>query len=360
MDRRNFFRIASAGAAAEVLRGQPAKTRNAKPVLMKAGTQQGHSADLLRALAAFGVNHICSGLPALRMDENWTVDGLTRLRKHVESFGIRLDMVPLPMGSDLITKANYPNIILGRSPERDGEIAEIQTMIRNAGRAAIPALKYNFTFLGVARSAPTKCRGGALCSTFIYEEAKLDPKVQEIAHGTHEWMWENIEYFLRRVVPVAEEAKVRIACHPNDPGMPDESFHGVPSVLSSVAGLKRFVDIQPSHYHGLNLCQGTVCEMLKDPNREILEVIRYFGPRRKIFNVHLRNIKGKFLNFQETFPDDGSVNLLACVRAYQEVGYDGMLMPDHAPQIEGDRGSAAFAFELGYIQAAIQMVQEGV
>src|ERR1700674_2795417 len=86
MYRRNFFRIASAGAAAEVLRGQPAKTRNAKPVLMKAGTQQGHSADLLRALAAFGVNHICSGLPALRMDENWTVDGLTRLRQHVESF----------------------------------------------------------------------------------------------------------------------------------------------------------------------------------------------------------------------------------------------------------------------------------
>ena len=77
----------------------------------------------------------------------------------------------------------------------------------------------------------------------------------------------------------------------------------------------------------------------------------------KIFNVHLRNIKGKFLNFQETFPDNGSVNLLKCVRTYQEVGYDGMLMPDHAPQIEGDHGGSAFAFELGYIQAAIQMVQ---
>src|SRR5450755_4302062 len=81
----------------------------------------------------FGLNHICSGLPALRMDENWTVDGLTRLRKHVESFGIRLEMVPLPMGSDIITRANYPNIILGRTG-RDQEIAEIQTMIRNAGK----------------------------------------------------------------------------------------------------------------------------------------------------------------------------------------------------------------------------------
>jgi mannonate dehydratase len=171
-------------------------------------------------------------------------------------------------------------------------------------------------------------------------------------------MWDNIEYFLERVVPVAEEAKVRIACHPNDPGMPDESFHGVPSVLSSVAGLKRFIDIHPSPYHGINLCQGTVCEMLAEPNREILDVIRYFGSRRKIFNVHFRNIKGKFLRFQEVFPDDGSVDMLACARAYRDVGYDGMLMPDHAPSIEGDRTGLAFAFELGYIQAAIQMVQQ--
>src|SRR3984893_19542396 len=86
MDRRNFFKIAAAGAAAEGLPANAQATRGSKPVLMKAGHQQGHSADLLRALAAFGVNHICSGLPALRMDENWTVDGLTRLRKHVESF----------------------------------------------------------------------------------------------------------------------------------------------------------------------------------------------------------------------------------------------------------------------------------
>jgi mannonate dehydratase len=210
----------------------------------------------------------------------------------------------------------------------------------------------------VPRSAPTKCRGGATCSTFYYEEARIDPKLQEKGRGTQESMWESIEYFLKRVVPVAEEARVRIACHPNDPGMPEQSFHGVPSVLSSVAGLKRFVDIHPSPYHGLNLCQGTVCEMLQDPNREIREVIRYFGSRRKIFNVHFRNIKGKFLHFQETFPDDGSVDMLACARAYRDVGYDGMLMPDHAPTIDGDRSGLAFAFELGYIQAAIQMVRQ--
>jgi mannonate dehydratase len=97
--------------------------------------------------------------------------------------------------------------------------------------------------------------------------------------------------------------------------------------------------------------------MLKDPRREILDVIRYFGSRRKIFNVHFRNIKGGWLDFQETFPDDGDVDMLAALRVYKEVGYDGMLMPDHVPRIEGDEGGRqAFAFAFGYIRALMQAV----
>src|SRR5207247_1796250 len=103
--------------------------------------------------------------------------------------------------------------------------------------------------------------------------------------------------------------------------------------------------------------QGTVAEMLENPRQEINEVIRFFGSRGKIFNVHFRNIKGRFLNFQETFPDDGDVDMIAAMRVYKEVGYDGMIMPDHAPRIDGDAsGAQAFAFAFGYIQALIQMV----
>jgi mannonate dehydratase len=128
-------------------------------------------------------------------------------------------------------------------------------------------------------------------------------------------------------------------------------------VLGSVEGLKKFVSIAENPYHGLNFCQGTVSEMLKDPNREIHEVIRYFGARRKIFNVHFRNIQGGSLNFRETFPDDGDVNLREVIRTYKEVGYDGMLMPDHVPRIEGDEGGKqAFAYCYGYIRALLQMV----
>jgi mannonate dehydratase len=138
---------------------------------------------------------------------------------------------------------------------------------------------------------------------------------------------------------------------------PGKAYRGVHRVLGSVDGLKKFITIAESKYHGLNFCQGTVCEMLKDPNKEVVDVIRYFGTRGKIFNVHFRNIKGGSLDFRETFPDDGDVDMLRCLRAYKEVGYDGMIMPDHAPQIEGDtRGAQAFAFAFGYIQALLQVV----
>ena len=88
-------------------------------------------------------------------------------------------------------------------------------------------------------------------------------------------MWERITYFLKRVVPVAEECKVRLCCHPHDPGMPrGKGFRGVERVLGSVEGLKRFVGITPSPYHGLNFCQGTVAEMLEKPGEQIYDVIR--------------------------------------------------------------------------------------
>jgi mannonate dehydratase len=149
-----------------------------------------------------------------------------------------------------------------------------------------------------------------------------------------------------------------MACHPHDPAMPrDLGFRGVHRVLGSVEGLKHFVEIAPSPYHGLNFCQGTVSEMLENPAREIFDVIRYFGSRGKIFNVHFRNIRGHFLDFQETFPDDGDVNMIEALRVYKEIGYAGMIMPDHVPEIEGDPSQKqAFAFAYGYIQALIQMV----
>jgi mannonate dehydratase len=358
MNRRTLIGAGVAGAITPPVceaAGPPAAPKRA---LMKVGTQHGDSDAILRVLAALGVNHVCSRLPAAGLNESWSVDGLSRLRERVESFGIRLDMVPLPLSSSYITRAENPNIMLGKSPERDREIDSICLMIQNAGKAGIPAVKYNLTLLGVVRTAPTPGRGGARYSTFVYDQARQEPPLTEAGRVDAETKWERITYFLKRVVPVAAAAKVRLACHPHDPGMPPgKGYRGVERVLGSVEGLKRLIEIQPSPYHGLNFCQGTVAEMLRKPNEEIFDVIRYFGSRGKIFNVHFRNIKGGFLNFQETFPDDGDVDMIRALRVYKEVGYDGMIMPDHVPQIDGDEGGRqAFAFAFGYIQALIQLV----
>ena len=371
MNRRDFVQLAGLGMVAGTPAGAGAATSGplqapgarkpaapARRALMKVGTQHDSSDEVLGILAPLGVTHICSRLPSAKLDDQWTTDSLTRLRERVERFGIALDMVPLPMSSNPIARAENPNILLGKSPERDREIDDICQMLRNTARAGIPSVKYNLTLLGVVRTASTPGRGGARYSTFVYDDARQDPPLTEAGTVGAEAYWERITYFLERVIPVAEEYKVRMACHPQDPGMPrGKGFRGVETVLGSVDGLKRFVSISPSPYHGLNFCQGTVSEMLERPGQEIFDVIRYFGTRKKLFNVHFRNIRGGFLRFQETFIDDGDVDMLKAMRVYKEVGYDGMMMPDHVPAIVGDlRGAQGFAYAFGYIKALIAAV----
>jgi len=353
INRRTFAGAALAAASALPLRLDGAAT----PGRIKLGTQHDSSDPVLRVMSALGVSHICAKLPSPKLDENWSVEGLTRMREHIESFGLTLAAVPLPLSSSFIANAEMPDIILGRSPQRDRDIEQICQMIQNCSKAGIPLVKYNLNILGVPRTARTPGRGAASYSTFHYAEAKDQP-LTEAGPVSADMMWERITYFLERVVPVATEYKVRMACHPHDPGVPaDTGLRGVHRVLGSVDGLKRFIEIKPSPYHGLNFCQGTVSEMLTDPPSQIADVIRYFGSRKKIFNVHFRNIHGHFLDFQETFPDCGDVDMLACLRVYKEVGYDGMLMPDHVPIIEGDdHGKQAFAFAFGYIRGLMQAV----
>ena len=369
MNRREFVRLAgsgmTAGALAEAtvaaqISSQPT-SRPAAPsqkARMKAGTQHGDSDSILRVLAGFGVNHICSRLPSAAMDDAWSVESLKRLKDRVESFGLTLDMVPLPLSSSEISRSENPAILLGKDPDRNKQIDDICQMIRNTAKAGIPSVKYNMTFIGVPRSAPTPGRGGARYSTFVYADAKQDPPLTIAGPVDVDTYWERITYFLTRVVPVAAEYKVRLACHPQDPGMPrGRGWRGVETVLGSVDGLKRFLSIAESPYHGLNFCQGTVSEMLEKPGQQIFDVIRYFGTRKKIFNVHFRNISGGFLNFRETFIDDGDVDMLKAMRVYKEIGYDGMMMPDHVPSIEGDTSNLqGFAFAFGYIKALIAAV----
>ena len=131
---------------------------------------------------------------------------------------------------------------------------------------------------------------------------------------------------------------------PHDPGVPPEGYQGVVCVLGTLDGLKRFITIKESPYHGLNFCQGTVSEMLNDPGQEIYDVIRYFGARKKIFNVHFRNIRGHRDDFQEVYPDEGDIDFVKALQVYQEVEYPYLVMPDHVPVAPNDpEGLQSFA-----------------
>ena len=368
MDRREFVRLAgsgiSAGALAETLvSAQVARTpaAAAKPaapaskVKFKVGTQHGDSDAILKAMAAFGCNNICGEMPSSKLDEKWSVEALTKHRERVESYGISLDMMPITMTSASIDRAQMPAIMLGQSPERDRNIEDICSQIRNCAKAGIFQVKYNFTILGIPRSGTAKGRGPSRYSEFVLATDKNKDTPTIAGKVPEDVYWQRITYFLERVVPVAEEYKVKMGCHPQDPGVP-KGYRGIDAVLASPDGLKKFLSIKESPYHGLNFCQGTVSEQLEKPGEQIFDVIRYFGSRKKIFSVHFRNIDGGFLNFRETFIDNGSVDMLKAMRVYKEVGYDGMLMPDHVPNVPGVDSNQGFAFAFGYIKALIAAV----
>jgi mannonate dehydratase len=221
------------------------------------------------------------------------------------------------------------------------------------GTARCPPIPINLCIIGIPRTAREPGRGGSRNAAFRWSRADQTAPPTAAGIVSEDENWERIDHFLGAVVPVATAAKVRLACHPHDPYTPP-GYRGVTRVLGTVEGMKRFVMMHESPYHGLNFCQGTIAEMLDDPAREIFAVIRWFGERAKIFNVHFRNIKGRKLDFMEAFPDEGDIDMAQALAVYRDVGYPYMLMPDHVPQIDGrDPSGVAFAYCYGYIQALI-------
>jgi len=327
---------------------------------MYIGEQLGDLSDRKLAWAAqLGVEHLAvqTDQGIANPDGTWSVPEIKKVQTRLAEHGMRMDVLTLGLESVYMTRARFPGIMQGQ-PSRDAEIEIVKQRVRAAGEAGVPCLKYNLNLLGVPRTGRTPGRGGAMYSHFNIAEW-TDHSLTEAGPVSEERLWEAITYFLERVVPVAEGAGVRLACHPHDPAVPrDTGLRGVHCVLGSVEGLKKLIAIAPSKFHGLNFCQGTVAEMCVNPATEVLDAIRYFGEQGKIFMVHFRNIKGGFLNFDEVYPDNGDVDFLAAMRLYKQVGYEGMFLPDHVPQSEADPdGERQHSFCLGYTRALIQAVQ---
>ena len=383
MDRRKFFSVTGAGAAAaaaggladtasaqsrryDARPGEAARSATLQPLKARLGHQFGTLTERSAAwVSRYGVDAVCTSPKVADPTRLYpTVDEMKVMLDIANKYKVKVELVDsVLLTSSLIDREKNPSIMLAQSPQRDRDIEAFQNHIRTCAATGIRTLKYNMSILGVVRSGEVPGRGDTVYNKWSFAEAQAkNPPLTRAGEVGEDAFWERINYFLERVVPVATENKVRIACHPQDPGMPPQGYRGIHNVLGTIDGLKKFVAMHESPYHGLNFCQGTVSENLNRPNDEIGDVIRYFGSRKKIFNVHFRNIKGHRDDFvAEMFPDEGDVDFVKALKVYREVGYEDLLMPDHAPKVVGvDAEWGAnenFAFEFGYIRGLIQAEQ---
>jgi len=272
----------------------------------------------LRLAAQLGVDDIVhydmNGMPS-------SVEALLAVRQRVEAHGMRLSAIEGGPRMDQIVLAK---------PGRDAQIEEFKRALDMMGRAGIRILCYNFMpwALRVARTSYAAIeRGGALTSEF--NRGKFaDTRLTEDGVTTSEVMWENLEYFLRRVVPAAEMAGVRLALHPDDP--PVARMRGLARIFGTVEAFERLVALVPSPCNGLTFCQGCFAEMGVD----IPATIRRLGTH--IHFVHFRDIRGTADNFRESFHDNGQTDMAAAMRAYYDIGFAGPIRPDHVPLLAGE------------------------
>jgi mannonate dehydratase len=333
-----------------------------KPMLMKVGCQHGGtSVENLEFLARHGVFNMDGGEPKVIPGVGWDLEDSMKKKEACEKYGISLDAYHLPLSSAGIDRITTPNIMLGKSPERDHEIEMIQQMISVAGKTGVKSLNYNTIILPILRTGRTvdPTRGNASYSTWNYEEAlKLNEPKTVAGDVSIDEIYERIKYLLDRLIPVAEEYNVKLANHIADPPAP-VGYRGItrwnsPHVFE---GIKRFAQLYDSPSHGFNLCLGSTAEGLKDPKTEILPIIKWVGDRKQIFNIHLRNIKGGWNNFQEVYPDNGDMDFVSIIKALRDVGYDRMVMPDHIPHHDAPgSGLQGHAFAFGYIKGIIAAV----
>jgi mannonate dehydratase len=300
-----------------------------------------------------GVNYAVSRLPApvtgLPSVEgtrpSYDFMNLLWMKERFNDSGLKLEVIE--PGLDMW------NVKAGREG-RDLEIEQTIILIRNMAALDIPVLCYSsmaeFRWLRTSLAMPT--RGGALVSGYDHDVMRNAPPMPESL--SEEEMWDNLKYFLERVVPVAEECKVKLAIHPDDP--PVSSIRGIARIIRSAEAMQRVIDLVPSDYNGITMCQGTLAAAGED----IPALVRHFGAQKKIFFAHFRDVRGSAERFHETFHDDGMTDMYAVIKAYKEVGFDGPIRVDHVPTMVGESNNdpgyegLGRLFAIGYLKGLIE------
>ncbi len=347
--------IGGAGAAYLSRPARGAASKGSWPLTEGAATPKlcmlsGTNADerAMRRIAQLGVKHVIMGGPRIP----WEEDQLRQIMDRFQKGGLTVSNMMI---------GGFPNTIYGK-PGRDQEIENIQKSIRAAGRAGLPVIEYNFyAHRATEGYFDEPGRGGAGMLAFDYEKIKdLPPLPEEGVHSIDE-MWANVTYFLKAVVPVAAESRVRLALHPNDPPAPISRGSG--QIMGSVEGWERLVGIVLSPYNGITFDCGVTREMGRDP----VEVCRYFSKRDCINHVHFRNVilRKPREKYTEVFPDEGEVDMVAVMKELVRQKYPRLIYPEHprgldyARERQGSGSYAGWVFNVGYARAMLQAALEG-
>lgn len=294
-------------------------------------------------------------------DKLWTAEELTALKRDINAHGLELEAI------ENFDPAHWHDVLLD-GPKKALHLENVKTIIRNVGQAGIPIFGYNFSIAGVSgRIKGNFARGEAeavgmdgpfdkplpngMVWNMVYDR---EANAGAVPATTHEQLWQRLKVFLDAIIPVAEEAGVTMAAHPDDPPM--ATVRGQPRLVYQPHMYQKLIDLRPSPRNKLEFCVGTLAEMSEG---DIYQTVDTYSRQGKLGYVHLRNVRGKVPYYKETFIDEGDVDMRRVIRILKTNGFDGVLIPDHAPQMScAAPWHAGMAYALGYMKAVMQEAGE--
>ena len=317
--------IASSGSVFSIL---PAKSfASKKGNLQLAMHLNPKNSERLDICQQMGITHAITGAPFRNIGKDQYDAAAKKLKQDFEAAGFTIAGIE---GHPVA----FEKIKLGLSG-RDEEIENTNAAIEALSKAGINMICYNFMAgLGWYRTTfDIPARGDAKTSEFSYSDS-MKEGLTDWGDVSEEKMWDNITYFLERVIPVAEKYNVKMALHPDDP--PISPLRGIARICTSANNYRQIMNIAPSPVNGITFCQANFRAM----GENIYDLAREFCESGKVFFVHFRDIEGKADRFHETFHDNGPTDMAKMLEIYSRSGFVGPIRPDHAPTMAGESGES--------------------
>ena len=287
----------------------------------------------------------------------WGLQDLVEIKNEINRHGLELEAI------ENFDPSIWHDILLD-GPKKEHQMELLKEQVRIIGRAGIPVFGYNFSLAGVAsRSMGPYARGGAasvgmegsvdqtpipngMVWNMVYDQ---DAPTGSVPRISHDELWERLQYFLDNIIPVAEKAGVIMAAHPDDPPMP--YVRDTPRLVYQPDMYQRLIELKPSPNNQLEFCLGSLAEMTEG---DVHEATDFYSKQNKIAYIHFRNVIGKVPNYKEVFVDEGDIDMVRILRILKKNNYEGVLIPDHTPQMSCDAPwYAGMAYAMGYMRAAM-------